>query len=107
MLKDCIEVFTKEYDKYGDKLILDNYIPSDGKYILLSTEGQSDFKIEHSIDIKYNKKTGEVEGRNNIHFNEICNYDYNSKLIDMNKPIDSKKIIQGNNYLSFIIKKKV
>ncbi|WP_148552150.1 type I-B CRISPR-associated protein Cas8b/Csh1 [Paraclostridium bifermentans] len=106
MLKDCIEVFTKEYDKYGDKLILDNYIPSDGKYILLSTEGQSDFKIEYSIDIKYNKKTGEVEGRNNTHFNEICNYDYNSKLIDMNKPIDSKKIIQGNNYLSFIIKKE-
>lgn len=105
MLQDCIEIFKKQYEQYGDKLIIDNYIPADGKYILLSLEDE-DLKIEDIVDIKYNKKTGEIDGRNNIYFNDICNYDYNSKLIDMNKPMDSKKIIQGNNYLSFIIKKE-
>ena len=31
--------------------------------------------------------------------------DYYSGLIDMNKPIDGKKIIHSNNYLSFFVKK--
>ena len=38
MLQDCIEIFKKQYEQYGDKLIIDNYIPADGKYILLSLE---------------------------------------------------------------------
>lgn len=107
MLQDCIEIFEKEYKKKGDKLIIDNYIPADGKYILLTLEdGDLKIKNEDVVDINYNKKTGEIEGRNNIYFNDICNYDYNSKLIDMNKPIDIKKIIHSNNYLSFTIKKE-
>lgn len=106
MLKDCIEIFENEYKKHGDKLILDSYIPADGKYILISRQENNDFKILDSLDIKYNKKTSKIEGRENLYFKDICNYDYNSKLIDMNKPIDGKKIIQSNNYLSFIIKKE-
>lgn len=107
MLQDCIEIFKKEYEKHGDKLIVDNYIPADGKYILLTLEdGKLKLDDKDIVDIKFNKKTSEIEGRSNIYFNDICNYDYNSKLIDMNKPMDSKKIIQGNNYLSFIIKKE-
>ena len=106
MLKDCIEVFENEYKKYGDKLILDSYIPTDGKYILISKQENNDFKIEESLDIKYNKKTNKIEGRENLYFKDICNYDYNSKIINTNKSIESKKTIHSNNYLSFIIKKE-
>ncbi|MBC5997675.1 type I-B CRISPR-associated protein Cas8b/Csh1 [Romboutsia ilealis] len=105
MLHDCIEVFEKQLKVSGDKLIIDTYVPADGTYIIVSLiDGK--FSIKEFFDIKYNKKLGELEGRANIYFEDICNYDYNSKLIDMNKPIDSKKIIHSNNYLSFFIKKE-
>ena len=105
MLQDCIEIFEKELKQKGDRLITDNYLPADGTYIIISLKDDK-FEIKDVLDIKYNKKTGEIDGRENISFKEICEYDYNSRLIDMNKPIDSKKIIQSNNYLAFFIKKE-
>ena len=104
MLKECLEIFEKELYIKGDKLILDNYMPADGTYILVS-KNDDGFYINEVLDIKYNKRTGEIEGKDNSAYDDMCFYDYNSKLIDMNKPIDKKKIIQSNNYLSFIIKK--
>ena len=105
MLKDCIEIFEKELLLKGENLIIDNYLPSDGTYIIVSIKND-EFFIKDVFDIKYNKKLNEIEGRENIHFKQICEYDYNSKLIDMNKPIDTKKVIHSNNYLSFFIKKE-
>lgn len=105
MIKECLEIFEKELDKKGENLILDSYIPADGTYILVSKINNK-FQIkDDAINIKYNKKTDEIEGKVNTLYDDICFYDYNSKLIDMNKPIDKKKIIQSNNYLSFFIKK--
>lgn len=105
MLQDCIEIFEKELKQKGDRLITDNYLPADGTYIIISLKDNR-FEIKDVLDIKYNKKTGEIDGRENISFKEICEYDYNSRLIDMNKSIDIKKIIQSNNYLAFFIKKE-
>lgn len=105
MLKDCLEVFKKKLDENGDKYIMDSYIPADGTYILVEPKNDS-YKIREVIGIKLDKKTKEVSGKSNSNYYNICTYDYNSKLIDMNKPIDGKKIIQSNNYLSFIIKKE-
>lgn len=105
MLKDCIEIFEKELKVKGDKMITDDYLPADGTYIIVSVNDDN-FKVKDVIDIKYDKKTGEIQGRDSIYFNDICNYDYNSVLIDMNKPVDSKKIIHSNNYLSFFVKKE-
>ena len=105
MLQDCLEVFKKIYKEKGNKLIVDNHIPANGTYVLISLDN-CEGKIIDSFNINYNKKTNELEGRYNPHFNEICNFDYNSKLIDMNKSIDRKKIIHSNNYLSFFIKKE-
>lgn len=105
MLQDCIEVFKKLYKEKGSALIVDNHIPADGTYVLISFD-KNEGEIIDSFRINYNKKTDEVEGRNNEYFSKICNFDYNSKLIDMNKPIDRKKIIHSNNYLSFFIKKE-
>lgn len=105
MLKDCLEVFKKMLDENGDKCIMDSYIPADGTYILVKSKDDS-YEIREIIEIKLDKKTKELNQKGNVNFEKICTYDYNSKVTDMNKPIDSKKIIQSNNYLSFIIKKE-
>lgn len=45
MLKDCIEIFQKKIEHMGnecgnaDALILDNYIPADGDYIVVKKDG--------------------------------------------------------------------
>lgn len=107
MLKQALEVFKKEYDLYGDDLILDEYIPADGTYIIVDKK-DGDFIVSEKIDIKYDKKNRvfdrTISSIDNIKF--ICFADYYSKLIDMNKPIDVKKVIHSNNYLSFYIKKE-
>lgn len=105
MLKDCLEVFKKKLDENGDKYIIDSYIPANGTYVLVQPKNDS-YEIREVIDIKLDKKTKDISGKSNSNFQNICTYDYNSKLIDMNKPIDGKKIIQSNNYLSVIIKKE-
>lgn len=105
MLKECLEVFKKELDEKGEKIIIDTYVPNEGTYIIVSSKGNS-YEVKEVVDIKYNKKTKELEGKNNIYFKYICECDYNSLLIETNKPIDGKKIILSNNYLSFFIKKE-
>lgn len=61
MLKDCIEIFQKKIEHIGnecgnaDALILDNYIPADGDYIVV--------KKDESIvkcSIKMDKKAGRL-----------------------------------------------
>ncbi|QAA33498.1 type I-B CRISPR-associated protein Cas8b/Csh1 [Clostridium manihotivorum] len=104
MLKECLEVFKNQLEENTEKLITDSYIPSDGTYLLVEPIGDS-YEIKETINIKLDKKTREVD-KSNEFFQYICEADYNSKLIDMNKPIDGKKIIHSNNYLSFFIKKE-
>jgi CRISPR-associated protein Csh1 len=105
LLKDCLEVFKKNLDDNGDKYIMDSYIPADGTYIIVEPKNDS-YEIREVIDIKLDKRTKEINQKSNSNFEKICNYDYNSKLIDMNKPMDGKKVIHSNNYLSFFIKKE-
>lgn len=103
MFEECLEVFKRELD-YDNNLILDEYIPADGSYIIVDAEG----KIKNYQDIKLDKKkrgTSEAVIKGS-YFKEICFYDYHSKLISMNKPVDSKKVIHSNNYLSFAVKKE-
>lgn len=107
MLKQAIEIFNREYSVIGDRMILDEYIPADGTYVIVNVENDN-FYIDKSIDIKYDRKLKDID-RSSINVCDldfICIADYNSKLIDMNKPIDSKKIIHSNNYMSFFIKKE-
>ncbi len=100
MLKEALVVFKKMLEKKGEALIVDNYIPADGTYVLVNDKGT----IEHIAEIKLDKKTQKVENKS-IKFKEIASFDYHSKLLSMNKPIDGKKIIHSNNYLSFAVKK--
>lgn len=104
MLKECLEVFKSDLEKNRQQII-DTYVPADGTYVIVSAKDDS-FEIKDCFDIKYDKKEKKLIGKTNVNFYDVCNYDYNSKVTDMNKPIDGKKIIQSNNYLSFIIKKE-
>lgn len=99
MLKDCLEIF-KEFKGDDDSVILDSYILADGDYIIVRKDGS----LDHSF-IKFDKKSKTVENKP-TNYDELCFLDYNSKLLDMNKPVDTKKVIHSNNYLSFFIKQE-
>lgn len=100
MLKECMEVFKHELDQKGERLILDSYIPADGTYVIVDKDGN----CSQPVDIKMDKKTRLLDKSSPL-FPQICFYDYQSQLISMNKPVDGKKIIHSNNYLSFFVKK--
>ncbi|MBU5268920.1 type I-B CRISPR-associated protein Cas8b/Csh1 [Clostridium sporogenes] len=104
MLKDVISVFKREYEKIGDSYITHSYIPADGEYIIVDTF-ENNFKDLGSFIIEKDKKTKEID-ITNFYFDFVREADYLSKLLDMNKPIDPKKVIHSNNYLSFFIKKE-
>ena len=82
MLKDCLEIFKDIYLKKGDKYIVDSYTLAEGSYVLVDEEGNIKEKFE--LDKKNTDKTYE-------YYNYFAERDYLSKLVDMNKPIDSKK----------------
>ncbi|MEW9096962.1 MAG: type I-B CRISPR-associated protein Cas8b/Csh1 [Clostridiaceae bacterium] len=104
MLIDVIKTFEKEYENKGENYITDSYVPADGEYVIVEPF-ENDFIILDRVIIKQDKKTREID-KTNQYFDFICKVDYMSKLLDMNKPIDPKKIIHSNNYLSFFIKKE-
>ena len=118
MLYDCMQVFMEEAKRVQSnsirqgsdtdmelisKLAIDNYVPKDGTYVLINLD--SSFSKEYQLDISVDKKTGEIIGRNDSHYQYIRYLDYNSKLIEMNKPMDSKKVIHSNNMYTFFLKK--
>ena len=39
MFEECLEVFKRELD-YDNNLILDEYIPADGSYIIVDAKGK-------------------------------------------------------------------
>ncbi len=96
MLKDCLDIFKKIYDEEGEEYILDSYILPEGSYLLVNESGN----MEKILEVA--KKDNDTTDEDYKYFKQL---DYLSRLIDMNKPIDSKKVIHSNNYLSFFIKK--
>ena len=100
MFKECLDVFS-EMLKHEDNLILKGYVPADGAYIIVKNDG-----TVKNADIKFDKKTRDLNCTDDTLLNDICFYDYHSKLISMNKPIDIKKVIHSNNYLAFAVKKE-
>ena len=88
MLKDCLEVFKDMYDNKGERLITESYVLGEGSYVLVDESGEIIEILE--VDKKSSDKTGR--------YYEFAEMDYFSKLVDMNKPIDFKKIIHSNNY---------
>ena len=56
--------------------------------------------------VQADKKKKEIVGENDEDYFLIKQLDYYSKLLEMNKPIDPKKVIHTNNYLSIAVKKE-
>lgn len=100
MLRECTEIF-KEQLQQNSNLLFDSYIPSNGTYLIVKADGT----LCEPVEVELDKKSGQIS-RTNRYFGQICQYDYYSRLIDMNKPQDNKKIIHSNNYLSFFVKKE-
>jgi CRISPR-associated protein Csh1 len=96
MLKDCLEIFKELYDEKGDKLVIDSYRLVEGSYVLVDGQGNIDI-------LEVGKKDRDTTDSKYFYFAQT---DYLSKLVDMNKPIDNKKVIHSNNYLSFFVKKE-
>ncbi|WP_246578337.1 CRISPR-associated protein Cse4 [Clostridium frigoris] len=96
MLKDCLEVFEKIYSKEGEKLITDSYVLGEGSYVLVDKNGEIIEILE--VDKRSSDKTGR--------YYDFAEMNYFSKLVSIDKPIDQKKVIHSNNFLSFFIKKE-
>ena len=105
MLKEPMEAFEQMLQKKGDRLITDVHIPKEGTYRIIEMS-DSEWKVRTTVDISFDKKTGQIVGQNCSDYQLIQELDYLSKLLEMNKPIDPKKVIHSNNYLSLAVKKE-
>lgn len=91
MVNDLIQIFKNAENM--EKAVLDNYIPKDGTYFRLD----KDNSIKR-LTIKRNKT------EQNELYKWFKEADYNSSLIDMNKPVDTTKKIHSNNYYTVFMK---
>ena len=105
MLQEAVEVFEKKLRNNG-RIIIDSHTLKDGTYRLIEIGDNDDWKIIKTLDIYFDKKSKEIVGSTDEDYLFIQELDYYSKLLEMNKPIDSKKIIHTNNYLTIAVKKE-
>lgn len=104
MLQECVEIFKEKMEnelQKGRDIILDEYIPTEGDYIIVKKDGTL-----MACSIKYDKKNKRLIGINESdrEYRNICFYDYHSGLVSMDKPQDPKKVVHSNNYMSFWVK---
>lgn len=97
MIQECLDIFYEKYKEndQGDELILQNYNLAQGNYYFVDIK--SGEVLESLLVDKDTEKTSV--------YRQFRNRDYLSTLLEMNKPIDTKKQIHSNNYLSFFVKK--
>lgn len=102
MLQDCVQVFKTILERESEQFLIDNYMPKDGFYIIVSDqEGQ--FQIDETIEIRYDKKQDILMGQSNPRIHDIRFWDYHSVVLDTQKVIRDKAI-HSNNYLTFFMK---
>lgn len=101
MLDECLQIFDQEL-KNNKNLVLGTMILADGDYILVHSDGTYDVE-----KIKYSKRNHcLIEKPEDVIYDKLCFYDYQSQLVSMNKPQDPGKTIHSNNYLSLFVKKE-
>ncbi len=104
MIDEALEVFKKIYDKEGEELVVNKHIPKDGTYILVNIKSG---KIIEKLNIFYDKKTKDIEGKYNQYYDYIRAFDYYSNIIGTNKALDlPRKKIHSNQLYSFFVKKE-
>jgi len=104
MIYDILEVFKKEYEKNGDKLILDNYTLKDGLYVKVNKDNSCEYFIAETVKKEKIFKTIDgTSAKNEIDW--FKSRDYYSNVIDTAKSYDApKKTIHNNNYLTLFMK---
>lgn len=103
MLRECVEIFTEIYNQKGERFITDSYELEPGDYFIVKSDGKCNhIKIERAKKLEENSNRRTIED-----YEYLAERDYLSRLLDMNKPIDGKKQIHSNNYLSFFVKNNV
>lgn len=101
MLDECLRIFKQEL-KDNTNLVLNTIILADGDYVLVHSDGTYDVE-----KIKYSKKDHcLIEKPEDEIYDKLCFYDYQSRLISVDKSQDPKKTIHSNNYLSLFVKKE-
>lgn len=105
MLQECLEVFETLMEEKGDRVITDAYVPKDGTYRLVEIT-DSEFRVINTVEISYDKRNNCITGSTESDYGFLAILDYYSKLVDMNKPVDSSKTIHTNNFLSLAVKKE-
>jgi len=106
MIYDVLEVFRKEYEAKGDKLILDNYQLKDGLYIIIDENQNYEFfiyKFEKGIENKELSLKDLNGNRRKDKYYDLAQKDYYSGYLNSNKSFYDKKI-HNVNYLSFFVK---
>lgn len=105
MLQEALEVFGNKLRENG-RIIIDSHTLKDGTYRLIEIGDSDNWKVTKTVDIYFDKKSKEVIGQTDEDYLFIQELDYYSKLLEMNKPIDPKKIIHTNNYFAIAVKKE-
>ena len=105
MLQEILEVFGEVVQK-NSRIVTDSYSLKEGTYRLIEMNNQDGWKIKETIDIFYDKKLKQINGSQNTNYTYIQELDYYSKLLDMNKPIDPKKVIHSCHYFALSVKKE-
>ncbi len=103
MIYDILEIFKNEYEKKGDKLILDNYELKDGLYVRVLDNGSLEYYIAQTLKKEKVFSTINSEHVNNTTLDWFKERDYYSNYLNSNKSFFDKKI-HNVNYLSFFLK---
>lgn len=106
MIYDILDVFKKQYEEKGDKLILDNYLLKDGLYVKIKRDENLEyfiFKNSRNENVKeycFKNLNGNI---NSTMYQWFKDRDYYSGYLNSNKAFGNKKI-HNVNYLSLFIK---
>lgn len=95
MMQTCIDIFRHKYER-NKQIITDNYIFAPGVYVMV------DYLTKKEITTMIVAKNDKTQ--KDTYYYNLAFLDYNSRLITMNKSIDTTKTIHSNNYLSFFVK---
>jgi len=106
MIYDILDVFKKQYEEKGDKLILDNYLLKDGLYVKINKDESLEYfifknnKDEKIKEYCFQDLNGNI---NTTMYQWFKERDYYSGYLNSNKAFGDKKI-HNINYLSLFIK---
>lgn len=102
MIYDILDVFKKQFQEKGDKIILDSYELKEGLYVKIN----KDDCIEYFIVKKKNRELSFTDIDGNLNYNAYDWFkerDYYSGYLNSNKSFYDKKI-HNINYLSLFVK---